>query len=617
MLYRCLLIFSFYHGTLTGFSQTNKSNDSLIFKKATEAFALASKNSDSAMLLATDALNQAIAIDNKAAMANAYNSIGWIFMHKGRLDSSIINLQLAWQFYSSISDPLNVAKVDINLAEVYTRQNQISNAIQHLMQADSLCAAINNIPLQTDVKRQLGIVYRESGDSKRAAGYFIEAMDGFVKQGDYIRYVHTAVSLSILYRNMQMPDSSLALLGRCLKIAVEYSATPYQVAMIHENMGETLFESKKYSEALNHYSGAYKVFETINNKADLAYEALCVGKTLVKLNQFKEAELYLLRSYSINDSLKMINYQSEAAGELASLYKLTGNWQKAYSYLEKTMALKDSVGAAEQITKTNELKEKFETEKKEHENTLLKAQNQLADANNRRSKLLQYILLLLLAASVIIGWLLFNRFRIKRKLEQLVLRNRIARDLHDDIGSALSSIDISSRIALVKKDDTTVITEQLARIGQHARKTMDSMSDIVWSIDPKNDNIESMLMRMREFAAEMCEPLHIGLQFIVADGSDSISLDTDKRKNIFLVYKEAINNAIKYSGCTSLSVELSKNENNLAIKIADNGKGFDEQTIKKGNGLANMRARAGQINGKLDIRSKKEEGTTIQLVCPV
>lgn len=590
--------------------------DSTAIKKATAAFTLSFKNADSALRLANEALQLSKQTKNLQAEANSYNSIGWCYMHKGNLDSAVIFLQKAWQLFYDNKNEYDVVRVDINLAEVYTKQNQIASAIKYLLQGDSLSTKINSIPLQTDIKRQLAIVYREAGDQKKSAEYFNQALQGFSKQGDFFRYVNTGVSLSILYRQMNLADSSLAILKRCLNIAKQNNGTPYQVAITEENIAETYFSEKKYNEALQYYITAYSTFEKINNRADLAFEAYCVGKTFAKLNRSSEAEKFLLQSYRINDSLKMLNYQRDAAGELALLYNGWGDWQKAYKFLQKANELKDSINASEQIEKANELKEKFETEKKEQEIKLLKTEKQLTEDSNRKTILLQSVLLLLFAAAIVIGWLLFNRFKIKRKLQEQLLRNQIAGDLHDDIGSTLSSIDISSRIALVKKDDIAAVQEQLIKIRRQAQKTMDSMSDIVWSINPYYDNFESMLARMKEFAAEMCEPKQIALQFDVAKELETVSFDTDKRKNIFLIFKEAVNNAVKYSNCNLLVIRFSKSrDKDFIMTVHDNGNGFDEVLIKKGNGLRNMKARAIDIGGQLNVQSIEGQGTTVELNC--
>lgn len=620
MLSRLILITFICAGYFPGVAQERftSDEDSLAFEKGDKAFALANKNSDSAILLGNQALHQATTLKSNRSMGNAWNAIGWTLMHKGFLDSSTACLQKAWQLFSKTGHDNDVIRVCINISEVYTKQGNISTALKYLMQADSLCIKTGNTAFQTNVWRQFGIVYRESKDYKKSAEYFTRAMSGFTKLKDYFRLVSTGISVSILYRKLKMMDSSLAILNRILITAREKTKLPYQVAMVEEHIAETYYSTQKYTDALAHYTIAYKTFEQLNNKADLAFESFGMGKTLMQLNRVAEAEKYLLQSYALNDTLKMLNYQWDASIELADLYKKTGNWQKGFYYLEKAAALKDSLDVAEQINQTNALKEKFETEKKENEITLLKTQNQLTAVASRRTRLLQYIFIILFVAAVIIGWLLLNRFKIKRKLDEQILRNQIAGDLHDDIGSALSIIDISSRVALAKQDDKLAMTEQLVKIQQYAGKTMDSMGDIVWSVNPNNDNLESVLGRVREFAAEVCEPMNIDLQFKVAGEFEHLLLDADKRKNIFLICKEAINNAVKYSGCQSLSIEVEKTGiEGLLIKIMDDGKGFNTDTPKKGNGLLNMQARAGHLKATLTIQSVANKGTSILLHCPL
>jgi two-component system sensor histidine kinase UhpB len=619
MLLRLQLLLLLSASTVFTYGQQSftSTKDSLAFAKADKAFYMANKNNDSAMILAKEALAEANRYNNKRTIGNAMNALGWTMMHRGNLDSAIHCLDRAWQLFSAAGNSDDIARVCINISEVYTKQSNISTAIKYLMQADSICVRTNNKPFLTNVWRQLAIVYREAKDYKKSADYFTRAMNGFMELQDYVRYVSTGTSVSILYRNLNLPDSSLAVLNRCLAIANEKGMVPYQVAMLEEHKAETYFQLKKYQAALDHYTRAYNIFDEINNQADLAFESFAIGKTLVQLNRYAEAEKYLYQSYAISDTLKITNYQFDAAVELAKLYRKTGNWQKGYEYLEKSNVLKDSLDLADQISQTNELKEKFETQKKENEITLLKTQNQLSEAENRRTRLLQYIFILLFLASLAIGWLLLNRAKMKRKLNEQVLRNQIAGDLHDDIGSALSIIDINSRIAIAKKEDKAVVYEQLQKIQQYSSKTMDSMSDIVWSVNPRNDNLESVLVRVREFAADVCESMNIQLDFDIDEGTDRILLDAAKRKNIFLLCKEAINNAAKYSGCRRLTVAAEKKrKEGVLISITDDGNGFDEQTVKKGNGLNNMQTRADHLHAVLAIDTAPGKGTSVRLLLP-
>ena len=199
------------------------------------------------------------------------------------------------------------------------------------------------------------------------------------------------------------------------------------------------------------------------------------------------------------------------------------------------------------------------------------------------------------------------------------LRKRIARDLHDDMGSTLSSINIISKVALQRHTADGHLKNQLSSIKDYSLNMMESMSDMVWAINPFNDNMESLLIKMKEWAAEICEPKLIGLLFEVSGNTEIVKLDAEKRKQIFLIFKEAVNNAVKYSNCKNILVKLEYEEVNkkLDLIIGDDGDGFDIKQRKTGNGLQNMQARSHILQGQVHIISESEKGTRIHLACMV
>jgi signal transduction histidine kinase len=142
---------------------------------------------------------------------------------------------------------------------------------------------------------------------------------------------------------------------------------------------------------------------------------------------------------------------------------------------------------------------------------------------------------------------------------------------------------------------------------------METMDDIVWAINPQNDTMEQVLFRMKEFASEILEPLNINYTFEENGNFSSTKLDIRKRKDLYLIFKEAINNAAKYSRCRDILIRLREKQQSLQMEITDNGKGFDEQQIKNGNGLNNMRERAGSMGAKIRIVSTIAGGTQISL----
>jgi signal transduction histidine kinase len=146
---------------------------------------------------------------------------------------------------------------------------------------------------------------------------------------------------------------------------------------------------------------------------------------------------------------------------------------------------------------------------------------------------------------------------------------------------------------------------------------MENMSDIVWSINPKNDSLEQLVTKMKQFASEMLAPKEIDYKFDIDSSLLTSKVDVEKRKNIFLIFKEAINNAAKYSGGTMVTISLFERHEHLQMTVSDNGKGFDSPFAQKGNGLTNMEDRAKAMRGDLKQISRPGNGTQIVLELPL
>jgi len=142
------------------------------------------------------------------------------------------------------------------------------------------------------------------------------------------------------------------------------------------------------------------------------------------------------------------------------------------------------------------------------------------------------------------------------------------------------------------------------------------MNDIVWSINPKNDRMEMIIIRMRQYASEMLEAAHIPFTLEMEDDCKQIILPIEKRKDFYLIFKEAINNLAKYSNADKAIIELKYASHRLTLLITDNGKGFEVTDISRGNGLKNMKARADMLKGDIAIWSKPGEGTSVKLDIP-
>ncbi|MBS1933841.1 MAG: hypothetical protein JST96_07560 [Bacteroidetes bacterium] len=196
------------------------------------------------------------------------------------------------------------------------------------------------------------------------------------------------------------------------------------------------------------------------------------------------------------------------------------------------------------------------------------------------------------------------------------IRNKIAQDLHDDIGSTLSSISILSDLAL-KEKDASQTTEAIHEIKDNSVTLMEKMDDIVWSINPKNDSLENLLMRIRRFATALFEAKDIDYTISISEHIHEIKLPVDYRQHIYLILKEAINNLAKYSKATKANIDIEFAGYILRMSVMDNGIGFSSEENSTGNGILNMKTRAALMNASLNIKSGPGKGTVISLAVKI
>ena len=203
------------------------------------------------------------------------------------------------------------------------------------------------------------------------------------------------------------------------------------------------------------------------------------------------------------------------------------------------------------------------------------------------------------------------RYRLSQIKKEQQIRQRIASDLHDDIGSTLNSIKVFANLSLMKPESNTAYLVQLKEGVQSA---IVGVRDMVWVLDDKQDTFSHLVQRVEQFISPLASAQGIDFEkSLDASLSDSI-LQKEEKRNLYLIIKEAFNNSVKYSGATSLQLQIKKTlYDKYAIVIRDNGKGFDVSTIKNGNGLNNLRYRAAQIKYSIDISSSPGNGTTITL----
>jgi signal transduction histidine kinase len=232
--------------------------------------------------------------------------------------------------------------------------------------------------------------------------------------------------------------------------------------------------------------------------------------------------------------------------------------------------------------------------------------------------------LALVVLALVVATRLVYRYHTRRLIELERVRTRIATDLHDDIGSSLSKIAILSDVAgqQVATMSDSPVAGPLVQIADTSRDCVDAMSDIVWAVNPQRDHLSDLTYRMRRFAEDLLDAK--GIEFSIRSSLEDkdVHLGADLRREVYLIFKECINNLVKHSGCTESALTFGISGPWLVISISDNGKGFDTRSngtsgSMGGHGLTSMQRRAQALGGSLTIDSRIGSGTSLTLRVPL
>jgi ligand-binding sensor domain-containing protein/signal transduction histidine kinase len=211
------------------------------------------------------------------------------------------------------------------------------------------------------------------------------------------------------------------------------------------------------------------------------------------------------------------------------------------------------------------------------------------------------------------------RYRVARLLEVAEMRTRIATDLHDDIGANLTKIAILSEVVKQRQGNggTAGVGHQLSSIARISRESVAAMSDIVWAINPERDSLRDLVRRMRQHAEEVFTARDIELSFDAPPAGRNLRLGADVRRDLLLIFKEAVNNAARHSGCARVGIDFETGGARLTLRVADDGAGFDTAAESDGQGLGSMRRRAERLGGTFEVESGEGSGTTITVRIPI
>lgn len=473
-----------------------------------------------------------------------------------------------------------------NIGEGYKELGQFDECVNFTKRAIELNSKI-------DQKRGLANNYEVLGDAYFMAGRYASALE----------YLNKGFELA------QLADDNYQITGKLLN-----------------DMGKVYNAQKKYKLAEAYFNKAAIINANNKEKLQLITTYMEQGKSYRNQAEFDKAVLFLEKGLKVSEDLSFLKAKSEIYRELSFTYELMNKHKAALETFQQHKRIDDQISKRKIATRNEIMRLRLNSYYKDKENIALKKIKEQQEDEIKNKALWIGLLAGSFLLSIIGAFAWYNRQRIKdlqliqsaqaETIKQMKvseqIRTQLARDLHDDMGSTLSSISILSQVAEKNshKDENT--KNLLSKINQNSQRMLDTMNDIVWTTHPVNDTLESITVKIREFAAEIFDAHDINYKINIDEELLSHKLPANQVYNFYLIIKEAINNIAKYAQAKQVMVTISKKNRLIQLQITDDGQGFDiSKTRNGGNGLKNMQKRASDLGGILNIDSKIGQGTKL------
>ena len=526
---------------------------------------------------------------SKAASQNSndyvecLNNLGNVAGYLGQPEEAIQYYQEALKKVQYSKDSIaSKSSILKNIGATHSDLKDFTTALKYLSEAEILARKSGRSALIADCLNNKGIIYEQTDSILRALEVYEEARDFYRSVNDIER-----------------------------------------LALVHVNIGVVAKNLERWNEAVAAYDSALYYARAIPNTF---YESVILnnqGNLFSKLGRHQEAVQNTTQALKLARELGQLNLVQDCLESLADQFAASGDHRKAYEYHLEFGALKDSLINDERISALSEMETKYEVEKKELQLARLETEKLLSEKSKTRMFIFIIVLIVVMIIIVIAVFIKqrINKLEQKRQSLELIAktekqeRERIAKDMHDELGSGISRITWITAAAQRQHPETQVSTS-FHQIENISEQLAQGMRSLIWLLNTGDTTWENFVAKIRELTSQVTEEHEINVNIEGATSANGITLKQHAARDLMLLIKEATHNAVKYSGAQTLKIQFILEKDTLTIRIADNGKGFDLSSIRKGHGLTNMMKRSRDLQGNLEIESKPGHGTTLQMTMP-
>jgi signal transduction histidine kinase/tetratricopeptide (TPR) repeat protein len=577
--------------------------------------------------------------------ALVYNDLGYMYGLKDDLEKQVEWYLKAIRLYEKTTDVHGLASTTSSLAAVYAKLGNTPKALEFTRKAIAMRQNTGDIKGLANSYENLSRLYwGVSHDS--ASKYQQLAMQHAEKSGVKSLMIRSYDNLSVLMNMQKNKPEALAYIKRSIVLCREINdkaglaSKCRWAALLCADMKDTITMETYYRES-------YELSVQLNNKTLLRDLYGTKAGYYSRVNDFKNAYDNLKKYYSYRDSIVSAETATNIA-ELQTRYdtekkdneisRLNTDQKIKQLEIERQKAIisgnrleaKEKENAIKLLSQQQELRDiRIRQQREELEKQFLVSENNqkalqlaatekiLKDKELLNQKRIRNLVVASMLLLIILTLVVFNRFQLKKKLQQQAalekMRVNIASDLHDDIGASLSNINILNELARRNQGNASKSNEYLTKAGEDIQHISESLGDIVWNINPRYDDLQNLFVRMKRYASDMMDGKGISYEMRFPEEADKLSLSMERRRDFYLIFKEAVNNLARYSKATAAKVIVEADRKKVCMTVSDNGIGFNIDQAPPGNGIHNMRQRAALRNDLLHIHSEPGKGTTIIL----
>lgn len=562
--------------------------------------------------------------NSKVIYSELLNRKGVAYYYKGNTDSALCYFTKSLVQFELLKDSLQTIKILNNIGAISLRVGNMSGALTCFFKCLSYDEKQKNLKYIAMDCDNIGIILTNKKDFISASKYCERAfkLNAYLK--DTAGMLKSYLNIANIYEAKKEYEEGIKQLKIALNI-IDTNKHLNEYARIMNNLGSCYSSLNDFKNASFYLIKSLGIKKQLGDRHGIAATLGNIGGIYYKQKKYDKAVEYYVSSNTEAIETGSIEFQRNAQKTLAECYIQLNQKNNAVDAFHNLVKLQDSLYKETSVMQATEIQIKYETEKKERENKLLKQENDIKtlenENNQQKLKVRNQTILILIATVIVVIIIVFWQISLakikkqKRELENEKTlqkqKERISRDLHDNVGGQLSYVLYS--LDGITQDDKALRVELSKNLNESVRAVINNLRETIWAINDDSISMNDFSDKLKVYVRTMFKNTNTKIIFY-EDITNNIHLNSSVGLNLYRICQEIVNNAFKHSNANELKINISSHQQ-IKIEIIDNGIGFDADNKSDGSfGLSNINGRANEMGITINLLTKPLLGAAYTLV---